>query len=361
MIFSQLFSLGTKHQSFSVTTKARMMNIISVFTIVISAIYTLNYFFILNESLVASINLAFTVLYCLPLVFSYFSEFKKAKFCFFILLMLHLVVCTNIYVTNQSGFHLFLLLVPTGVFLLFELKEKFEKISLSIMSGVLFFYCENTPNLSPLIELSDEVNHLIYQSVFFFIMVEVIFVLTLFANQIETHEAKLTKQASTDSLTGISNRHHFFQKGNKLLELANLNSRPFSVVLLDFDFFKQINDKYGHSSGDLCLIEISKLMKNHCRPQDIVARIGGEEFVIALTDTTLPEANNIAETIRLAIEKHIIPIEGQRNFTCTASFGITSRKSNDANLKNLLVEADKALYFAKAQGRNRIKLYESED
>ena len=357
MILEKLTNLGTSHQTFSIASKSRMTNIISLFTIFISGFYTFNYIFILNEPIVAFLNACFTLAYCLTLAFTYFNEHKKAKLWFFSIVMLHLYVCTNIYVTNKTGFHLYYFLVPTGAFLLFELKEKFEKITLSVIAIALFFYCENTFNTSPIIELTDEINHLIYQSVFFFNMLEVIFVLTLFANQIETNELKLTKQATTDALTGIANRHYFFEQGNALLSNANHNDRPFSFILLDFDNFKRINDQYGHFIGDLCLIEITKTIQKHCRDQDIFSRIGGEEFVIALPDTTLQESNNIAETIRLAISKQQIPIEGQASITCTASFGITSRTNENELIKNLMMQADKALYSAKNQGRNRVQIF----
>lgn len=273
--------------------------------------------------------------------------------------MVHLLVCTNIYVTNASGFHLYYFLVPTGVYLLFDLKEKKEKISLSIIAVILYLYCENTLNAFPLINLSDSVNHIIYQSVILVNMIEVIVVLTIFANEIESNEAKLTRQATTDALTGIANRHCFFEQGNLLFDASIQLQRPFSLVLLDFDYFKSINDKYGHYVGDLCLVEISKVIEAECRKQDLFARIGGEEFAIALPETTLQEANNIAEKMRIAIENHIIPVVGTANFNCTASFGITAKQSRHDSLKYLLIQADKALYLAKEQGRNRVQQFDS--
>lgn len=359
-IFDKIINFGTAHQAFSVASKVRMTNIVTLFTICISAFYTFNYLFILNEPLVAFINALFTLAYCMTLLFTYYSANKSGKIWFFFILMLQLLVCTNVYVTNKTGFHLYFFLVPTGAFLLFELKDKFEKITLSLISVLLFFYCENTFNTTPLIQLSDEINHLVYQSVFFFNMIEVIFVLTIFANQIETNELKLTRQATTDSLTGIINRHHFFEQGNNLLSLALHNKRPFSLILLDLDYFKRINDQYGHMAGDLCLIEVTKTISLSCREQDLFARIGGEEFVIALPDTTQREANNIAEKIRIDIEQLIIPIVDKNQLRCTASFGITTSSGNDVQLKNLLVEADRALYSAKDYGRNRIQLYANE-
>lgn len=357
MSFKKIINTGTENQPFSVANKARITNIISIFTTIVSGLYTLTYLLVLDNITVAAINGFFTIAYLSTLLFSRFHAFRGSKIWFFSILMLHLLVCTNVYVTNASGFHLYYFLVPTGAFLLFELNEKFEKVILSFFAVILFFYCENTLNASPLIELSDSLNHLIYQSVIFVNMIEVIFVLTIFANQIEMNEIKLTRQATTDSLTSVANRHHFFEKGTLLFEESNRNQRPFTVVLLDFDYFKHINDKYGHFAGDLCLIEISKVIEGFCRKQDLFARIGGEEFAIAMPDTTAQEANNIAEQMRLEVESHIIPIVGQKHFSCTASFGIASKTNHNEQLKNLLIYADKALYSAKEHGRNRVQMY----
>ena len=351
-------NLGTKHQMPNNAYKTKLTNIISLFSFVASALYTLNYLFILNQPMVAGINALFTFAYLSVLFVNYLELHRLAKTWFFILLMVHLVVCTNIYVTKETGFHLYFFLVPTGVFLLFELKEKYEKITLSIIATLLFFYCENTVNTNPLIELSPEMNHLIYQSVVFINMVEVIFVLVLFVNQIERNELKLYQQAKTDALTKIANRHHFFEQGNNQLSLANSLNRPFTLVLLDLDYFKQINDKYGHHAGDECLVRITNTIKASIRQHDLFARIGGEEFVIGMPETTIKEANNITERIRIEVEKCQIDVENEhKKFNCTASFGIAALSDSAKDLKSILINADKALYRAKELGRNRVQLF----
>lgn len=356
MIFNTLINLGTDHQPFNVANKAKMTNIVALFSIFIAVLYSLNYIFILNEPLVALINILFSLAYAVTLVFNKYSAHKAGKTWFFCILMLHLVICTNIFVTNKTGFHLYFFLVPTGAFLLFELKDKLEKLFLSFLAIALFFYCENTLNLFPLIELSDEMNHLIYQSVFFFNMLEVIFVLTLFANEIEINELKLTKQATTDSLTGISNRHHFFEQATYDLAIANKFERPFSVMLLDFDNFKKINDIHGHHIGDLSLVETAKQIKSHCRSHDCFARIGGDEFVMTLADTTLHEAKIIAERIQISIDKNLIENPQSINLNCKVSIGISSKSEDTNQLKEIMQQADKALYRAKEQGGNRVAL-----
>lgn len=357
MFLEKLSSLGTHNTSYSESTKIRLMNIISLITIFLSALYTVNYFTVLDQPRVAFINSIFTVAYAIPLVFNYFNAPKKSKLCFFYTLMIHLFVCTNIYVTNESGFHLYYFLVPTGAFLLFNSTEKLEKISLSVLSVILFFYCENTLNTSPLIALSDETNHLLYQSVIFINMVEVIVVMTIFSNQIEVNEEKLTKLATTDSLTGLTNRRFFFEQGADLLKLSLKHHKPFSLIIIDFDNFKKVNDTYGHISGDLCLVETSNLVKRLCREFDIFARIGGEEFSIILPNTNINEAEKIAINIQKTIENHVIFLTDNPHFTCTVSVGVAAKTSTFDDFKSLLIQADKALYVSKREGRNRVTVY----
>ncbi len=359
MFLSRVLNIGTFNQSFADSNKIRITNIIAIFTTIVSGLYTLAYFFVLDNALVAMINTAFTLAYAFTLLFNSFQANRGSKIWFFSVLMLHLIVCTNIYVTKESGFHLYYFLVPTGVYLVFDFKDKIEKITLSIIAVFLYFYCENTPNPTPLIELSDAINHVIYQSVIFVNMVEVILVMTIFSNEIETNEAKLIKQAKTDSLTGIANRHCFFEQGNALFKSSIHLERPFSLIILDFDHFKAVNDRYGHFIGDLCLTEISKVIKSQCRSNDLFARVGGEEFAIALPDTTMHEANHVAEKMRIAIESHAITITEEQHFFCTASFGISTKRSHHDDLKYLLVQADKALYLAKEKGRNRVQQFDA--
>ncbi|WP_082972148.1 GGDEF domain-containing protein [Shewanella sp. UCD-FRSSP16_17] len=357
MNLKSIINLGTNQQSFSSANRIRTMNIIGLITAAISFLYSLNYILFLDNPSVGFINLGFTFAYFVTNVLTAKQQPKIAKIWFFSVLMLHLLVCTNVYVTNASGFHLYYFLVPTGAFLLFELRERLEQVTLSTLAMVLFFYCENTVNEAPLIELSAQVNHMLYQSVVFFTMLEVIVVLYIFAKQIDKNEKQLTLQASTDSLTRLANRHSFFTEGKSLLDQAVAHQLPFTLVLIDLDLFKTINDKHGHLVGDKCLIEVTKTIKALCREQDLCARIGGEEFVIAMPNTHLHDANKVAERMREHIAECKIPLTDSQNLQCTASFGIAEKTASAKELKDLLMRADKALYMAKENGRNCVKPY----
>ena len=357
MFLSNIINMGCENLPFSQANKIKTTNIVALITVIISALYTLNYILVLKHPVVALINGLFTLCYLIPLYLNTKYLSKLAKIWFFITLMLHLLVCTNLYVTNESGFHLYYFLVPTGAFLLLDTEDKKEKLILSILAIILLLYCENTENTSPLITLSPLTNHFIYQSVILFIMLEVIIVLTIFINQIESNEKQLRLQATTDALTGIANRRYFFEQINRLIFQEKEYPRPFSILLIDFDHFKQINDQYGHFSGDICLTEVCNLTSSLLREQDIFARLGGEEFVIALPETTLQEANQIAERIRIKISEHNIVLTEKPNFKCTVCIGIASNANPRDDLDKILLHADKALYQAKEHGRNRTLVY----
>lgn len=357
----KIFNFGVANKPFSSGHKIRLTNIVCFFSFVASGLYTLNYLLILNQPKVAAINTLFTLAYLGIIWLNYFDLPRFAKVSFFSLLMLHLVVCTNVYVTNKTGFHLYFFLVPTGAYLLFDLKDKYEKLILSLIATVLFFYCENTYNENPLIVLNEQMNHMIYQSVVFINMIEVIFVLTLFVNHIERNELKLYHQAQTDSLTGIANRRHFFEQVENELTIANDQKRPYSLVMFDLDHFKRVNDQFGHQAGDICLQSLIKAVNSVLRETDFLARIGGEEFVIGMAETTINEANNIAERIRTKIQNSPVTVNDDQQVNCTASFGIANLTFDAYDAKSILMNADKALYQAKANGRNRVQLFEPDE
>ena len=158
--------------------------------------------------------------------------------------------------------------------------------------------------------------------------------------------------AQHDPLTELYNRRGFFDLSRATWALCQRNSRPLSIIILDLDHFKSINDRYGHEGGDKLLISVSRLITMTCRAGDFLARWGGEEFVILLPETDLIQARQLAERIRQLIEDtgHAYRHEVIR---CTASMGVADY-AGDADLNALIARADSYLYEAKASGRNRV-------
>ena len=160
--------------------------------------------------------------------------------------------------------------------------------------------------------------------------------------------------AHKDALTGLNNRRAFFDLGHRAFEQAKRFDHPLSVIMMDIDHFKKINDNYGHWVGDRVLQALAKPLRTLVREIDVVARMGGEEFAFVLPETDLEEAARLAERLRAEIE-NIEVIEGEHLITMTASLGVASRSADDENLESLLTQADDALYVAKKKGRNQIK------
>lgn len=168
------------------------------------------------------------------------------------------------------------------------------------------------------------------------------------------HEEELFHLASTDALTGLLNRYQCLTLGKKELVRCNRYGRSFSLLIIDIDFFKKVNDVYGHIAGDKVLQVFAKLCPKVLRDSDVIGRFGGEEFIIILPEANLKEANLTAERLRKDVELMEIPFEGH-SIKITISIGIATIADNtETSLDTLLARADKALYQAKATGRNKI-------
>jgi diguanylate cyclase (GGDEF)-like protein/PAS domain S-box-containing protein len=166
-------------------------------------------------------------------------------------------------------------------------------------------------------------------------------------------EAELQKLATTDSLTGAYTRQHFMNKGQEEFIRSRRYKRPLSVLMIDIDHFKSINDTHGHHTGDLALKAMVKKCTTILRQTDILGRLGGEEFGAILTETNLDGALQTADRMRKDLELLSVP-DTAVSIHITVSIGLTSIRSDDVSLENVLQRADKAMYEAKRRGRNSV-------
>jgi diguanylate cyclase (GGDEF)-like protein len=165
----------------------------------------------------------------------------------------------------------------------------------------------------------------------------------------ERLHAELEHLATHDSLTNATTRRYISEACEKELERCRRYDRSMAVMLMDMDYFKQINDTYGHQAGDQVLVNFVTQVNAILRSPDQLGRFGGEEFVVMLPDTALEEALSVAERIR---ETCAQPAQGPH---CTVSIGVTTYQQANDTVDTLLARADAALYQAKAKGRNRIE------
>jgi len=167
-------------------------------------------------------------------------------------------------------------------------------------------------------------------------------------------EDELRHLATSDPLTGLSNRRSFFAEGEQARLQCIRYGHPLTVMMLDIDHFKSINDRFGHDVGDQVLKLVSHEMKQQIRDVDILGRLGGEEFAIALPETDLATAIKVAERIRVAVESFTLEVE-QGSVTFTISIGVAEITDAKESSQELIKQADNLLYQAKENGRNRIE------
>ena len=193
-------------------------------------------------------------------------------------------------------------------------------------------------------------------SMFFFLvplMLVCLFLFEILLSQWRIREATIATLSRIDPLTNVMNRRSI---ANQLEQLHQQRKALYSVVLLDLDHFKNINDQFGHSMGDQVLVNVAKCLANNLRDRDMIGRFGGEEFILLLPNTTTAQAQSVAERCRLAISHLNFITEYQQEFSVSASFGISSSVSADE--PHLIIsQADQALYAVKADGRNQVKIF----
>ena len=160
-------------------------------------------------------------------------------------------------------------------------------------------------------------------------------------------------QARTDALTRVYNRRHFLSLAELEFSRSERYAKPLSMILLDLDHFKEVNDRYGHGVGDQLLQSVAERCRSNIRPADIIGRYGGEEFTILLPETELAGAHLLAERLRAGIAGCQISVDGE-SVCATISLGVSSKTGDTPNLTALLRQADEAMYAAKRAGRNQV-------
>lgn len=191
---------------------------------------------------------------------------------------------------------------------------------------------------------------LLYLGIFFHTYVDRTF---SYFNRMRDYNARLQDMASHDPLTHVLNARAYYQACDQQILQSQRSQLPFSVLFVDLDHFKSINDNHGHAAGDEVLRVVASTLSAHLRRTDLLGRIGGEEFSVFLPDTPLSGAMALAEGLRNAIQQ-CRPMVGDKRLDITASVGVASRTQAVSSMKLLQQKADEAMYEAKRLGRNRV-------
>lgn len=175
--------------------------------------------------------------------------------------------------------------------------------------------------------------------------------------ELEKSKKAAEQMARRDFLTGLNNRLAFSEQAKAIHAQSLRFDRTYSFMMIDLDYFKQVNDTQGHDTGDEALTVVAQVLSRHSREVDVKGRIGGEEFALVLPETTLEAAAVLANRIRAAIASEPVQTADQVIYI-TASIGVAESNSDDADFKQVMSRADEALYLAKSNGRNRVETYQ---
>lgn len=178
----------------------------------------------------------------------------------------------------------------------------------------------------------------------------------LLEREAEAARQELDRLATTDDLTGLANRRHFFALTTREIDRSQRYGHALSVLMLEVDHFKRINDRYGQEIGDEVLRRLGETLRGTLRDSDILARMGGEEFAILLPETKLIIAHEVAERLRAAAAEIRLPLARDLALSFTISIGVTQLNAAETGIRAPLKRADAALHAAKNKGRNRIEL-----
>ena len=269
------------------------------------------------------------------------------------LLALWEAVSSLIYVSEDELRLLWLFTNVPGVFILLGRRTGWL-ITLATMVGLAWGNAHLDRHYSPN-AMATALVSLFYLGIFFHTYVGRT---SSYFNRMREYNARLQDMASHDSLTQVFNARAYYAACEHHIAQSQRSNQPFSVLFIDLDHFKLINDTHGHAAGDEVLRVVARTLQDRLRRSDLLGRIGGEEFSVFLPDTPLNGALELAETLRLAIQQSQ-PDLGHTTLTITASIGVATRNQDTQTMQRIQQHADLAMYEAKKAGRNRVSALET--
>lgn len=246
------------------------------------------------------------------------------------------------------------LIVLTTIFSLLSISKYSFKIKylimciMNVLTSILWTYIlEKDSNVIINILLHYILSNIIVSIIIYYVMVYWFKTKELYS--------KLRFESTKDYLTGLNNVREFDLRLNQAISDTLENNKSLSLLMLDIDNFKKVNDTYGHITGDLILKQLSEILINSCSPSDFISRKGGEEFCVILSDSSYLQALDIAEMIRKNVQEYSFITDNQEKIGITISVGVGSYPNKSNNINNLMETADKALYLAKNNGKNQVQ------
>lgn len=290
------------------------------------------------------------------------KHYFLAKGIVLISFVIQLTLAVFLWFPVSIGFNFYYILVPVASFLIFNYANKWERfiaISASILAAILYTISEHFTDLTPLFYPTDTVRQLFGTLTIITTLFSMILVFMLYSKELAILHLELKQLANTDGLTRILNRRAFYDHAVNIFHLAKKYDRTFSLILIDIDHFKVVNDTYGHPAGDRILIELSDLITSKTRKQDLFCRYGGEEFALLIQQTKAHDSLMMCHQLLDYVRDHPFTIGDQLTIHITISIGIVQFSKDFSNLDTMIQSVDKALYHAKDKGRDCVVAWEN--
>lgn len=294
-----------------------------------------------------------------PLYLAVFLMLKKgksllARVWFLSVLMAQLTIATLLF-SSLSGFHYYFFIIPAVAGLFFNVEDVWQRrwAMLFFLGAIACFLFFNYSEPAPRVAVSEAWFKILSISSSIMSMLTLFVGFSFIAFEIMQSKKELIRLATSDPLTGIINRREFFVRGQLEIDRSDRYNQPVSLLMLDLDYFKRVNDTFGHAKGDTVLKRFADTCIAEIRSSDIFARLGGEEFALLLPQSDTERARVLAERLRAEIERLAIPSD-TGPIHVTVSIGISTGSRPGISLSRMMQAADTALYRAKKQGRNRV-------
>ena len=319
----------------------------------ISFLYFISFLFELGYFYGGVVNLIFSGIYLITFLFYVVDRIVIGKHFLSIAFLTQVTLHATYLFPKESFFQLFFLIAIPLVFMLFDASDKHSRriysILVILLLAIIQLRTDNT--IRPFNFLADDItltrNYNIFSS---FLLLSLSALIYFRYNEKQVDET--LNLATSDPLTGLHNRRGFFPLANQLYSRAKRDGSPLSLLYIDIDHFKQINDQFGHLAGDQSLVGIAGSLQQRSRESDVLARLGGDEFILLMPNANLKSAQQLAGEIRQSIP---IRFQAEQGRELTLSIGVAQLKVQDQSVEDLLQRADQALYRAKSNGRNRVE------
>lgn len=319
--------------------------------------YALVNFFVLNYAEAGIFLLVLAFVASTNYILFKLKWFFAARILLTTVSLIQVMVTSKVLFEWDAGFYMYYFIVIALVFALFDFGHRKGRtiiVFIILLVGLVFVLSQFVHIDYTVKYFPKETLDLLYYISATVSLMGVASLFWVFAEDVYTKRMALDRLANTDGLTQVMNRRRFFELAGEIYRETKRKNGLMTLLIIDIDFFKRINDTFGHPVGDAVLKEMAVVVASSVRKSDLFARYGGEEFAVLLKDTNGDNGMRVAEDIRKLVDEHQFRTLKKEDVHISVSIGVASMSGNFETFDALLQSADRALYHAKEQGRNRV-------